>query len=76
MHCVLYITLLKLVRLIFGSGGKVAPQLKNYSEEPYSGTMVRLYTHCYINLHLMVVRGKINTLLGSWFRASYYNICK
>jgi hypothetical protein len=65
MHCVLYITFLKLVSLIFENGGKVAPQLKNYTEEPYSGMMVRLHTHCYINLRMMVVRSKLNTLLGS-----------
>jgi hypothetical protein len=41
----LYITVLKLV--IFGSGGEIAPEPKNYTEDAYRDMMVRLHTLLY-----------------------------
>jgi hypothetical protein len=43
----LYITVLKFVSLILESGGKVASEPKNYTEETYRGMMVRLHTLVY-----------------------------
>jgi len=46
-YCILYITILKLVCLIFDSGSEIAPEPKNYTEDTYRGMMVRLHTLLY-----------------------------
>jgi hypothetical protein len=43
----LYITVVKLLSLIFESGGEIAPEPKNYIENTHRGMMVRLHTLLY-----------------------------
>jgi hypothetical protein len=43
----LYITILKLVSLIFESEGEIAPEPKNCIEDTYRDMMVRLHTLLY-----------------------------